>query len=113
MFLAIILKEDLKCSHFDIKNAFTESYLNKEIHSALSEGVHIQKSHVLHALYSLYRLKYAERDWSLLLKSELLKMDFVPSFIDPCLYICKKRGMILLVYVDDIVATSKDSAPIE
>jgi hypothetical protein len=34
IFLAIVAKEDLECSHFDIKNAFTESHLKEEIYLA-------------------------------------------------------------------------------
>jgi hypothetical protein len=57
MFLAIIVKEDLECSYFDIKNAFTKLHLKEEIYLAPPEGIHIQKCHVIHALHSLYRLK--------------------------------------------------------
>jgi hypothetical protein len=32
MFLIIVAKEVLECSHFNIKNAFTESHLKKEIY---------------------------------------------------------------------------------
>jgi hypothetical protein len=113
MFLAIVAKEDLECSHFDIKNAFTESHLKEEIYLAPPQGIQVQKGHVLHALRSLYGLKQAGRDWSLLLKSELLKMDFVQSLADPCLYTCKERGIMLLVYVDDIVVASRDAVQIE
>jgi hypothetical protein len=77
IFLAIVAKEDLECSHFDIKNTFTESHIKEEIYLAPPQGIQVQKGHVLHARRSLYRLKQVGRDWSLLLKSELLKMDFV------------------------------------
>jgi hypothetical protein len=40
-------------------------------------------------------------------------MDFVQSLADPCLYTCKERGIMLLVYVDDIVAASRDAVQIE
>jgi hypothetical protein len=113
MFLVIVAKEDLECSHFDIKNAFTESHLKEEIYLVPPQGIQVQKGHVLHALRSLYGLIQAERDWSLLLKSELLKMDFVQSLADPCLYTCKERSIMLLVYVDDIVAASRDAVQIE
>jgi hypothetical protein len=112
MFLAIVANEDLECSHFDIKNAFTESHLKEEIYLAPPQGVHVQKGHVLHALRSLYGLKQAGRDWSLLLTGELLKMGFIQSLVDPCLFTCKERSMMLLVYVNDIVAASRDTAAI-
>jgi thiamine phosphate synthase YjbQ (UPF0047 family) len=57
MFLAIVANEDLDCSHFDIKNAFTESHLKEEIYLAPPQGIQVQKGHVLHALRSLYGLK--------------------------------------------------------
>jgi hypothetical protein len=63
MFLTIVATEDLECSHFDIKNAFTESHFKEEIYLAPPQGIHVQKGHVLHALRSLYGLKQAGRDW--------------------------------------------------
>jgi hypothetical protein len=32
LYLLIVIKEDLKCSHFDFQNAFTELHLKKEIY---------------------------------------------------------------------------------
>jgi hypothetical protein len=40
-------------------------------------------------------------------------MDFVQSLADPCLYTCKERAIMLLVYVDDIVVASRDVVQIE
>jgi hypothetical protein len=57
MFLAIVVKEDLECFHFDIKNALTKSYLKENINLALPQGIQDQNGHVLHALHSLYGLK--------------------------------------------------------
>lgn len=113
LFLAIVAKEDLECSHFDIKNAFTESHLKEEIYLAPPQGVTVRKGHVLHALRSLYGLKQAGRDWSLLLKEELIRMGFVQSLADPCLYICQERKLYLLVYVDDILAASSSQEQID
>jgi thiamine phosphate synthase YjbQ (UPF0047 family) len=50
MFLAIVVKEDLECSHFENKNAFTESHLKEEIDLAPPQGIQVQKGHVLYAL---------------------------------------------------------------
>lgn len=113
MFLALVAKEDLDCSHFDIKNAFTESHLQEKIYLAPPEGVEVKKGHVLHALRSLYGLKQAGRDWNLLLKAELLKMGFTQSLADPCLYMFKEKGLSLLVYVDDIIAAAEDKTHID
>ncbi|EDN93221.1 hypothetical protein SS1G_12167 [Sclerotinia sclerotiorum 1980 UF-70] len=113
LFLAIVAKENLECSHFDIKNAFTESHLKEEIYLEPPQGVKVERGHVLKALRSLYGLKQAGRDWSLLLKMELLKMDFVQSLADPCLYTSQDHSIMLLVYVDDIVVASHQKSQIE
>jgi hypothetical protein len=113
MFLAIVAKDNLECSHFDIKNAFTESHLKKEIYLTSSQGIQVQTGHILHDLHSLCRLKQVERDWKLLPKSELLKMDIVQNLVELYLYTCKELGIIQLLYVDDIVIASRDAGQIE
>jgi hypothetical protein len=113
LFLAMVAKRDLECSQFDIKNAFTESHLKEEIYLAPPEGVAVKKGHVLHALRSLYGLKQAGRDWSLLLKEELKKMVFTQSLADPCLYVHLEKKLWLLVYVDDIVAAAEKQKEID
>ena len=62
LFLVIVAKRDLECSHFDIKNAFTKSHLKEDIFLALPKGVTIIVGKVLKALRSLYGLKQAGRD---------------------------------------------------
>ena len=107
MFLAMVAVEDLECSQYDIKNAFTESHLKEKIYMAPPPGLGVKKGRVLAILRSLYGLKQAARDWNLLLKSELIKWGFKQSLADPCLFIHKNKSVKLLVYVDDIVAAAK------
>ena len=107
LFLAIAAIEDLKCSQYDINNAFTESNLKELIYMAPLPGLGVKKGRVLAMLRSLYGLKQAARDWNLLLKAELLKWGFIQSLADPCLYTHKDKSIKLLVYVDDIAAAAK------
>ena len=107
IFLAIVAKLDLECCHFDIKNAFTESQLKEDIYLSPPEGVDVKKGKVLKALRSLYGLKQASRDWSLLLKAFLIEIGFTQSLADPCLYVHSERRIWLLVYVDDIPAAAQ------
>jgi len=114
LFLAIVAKRDLECSHFDIKNAFTESHLKEDIFLAPPEGVTVTTGKVLKALRSLYGLKQAGRDWNLLLRDFLTNQcGFEQSLADPCLFIHKTRKLYLLVYVDDIAAATEDQAQID
>ncbi|KAI0993721.1 hypothetical protein K3495_g14463 [Podosphaera aphanis] len=105
--LAMAASENLECSQFDIKNAFTESTLKEEIYATAPLGVEVRPDNVLQLLRSLYGLKQAARDWNLLMKTELLRWGFDQSLADPCMFTHNIKPMILLVYVDDIVAVAK------
>lgn len=107
LFLATVAKQGKECWQFDIKNAFTESYLKEDIYLKPPVGVKVKTGNVLKVLRSLYGLKQAGRDWNLLLKGFLVEIGFVQSRADPCLFTHKGRGISLLVYVDDIAAAAK------
>ena len=47
LFLATIAAEDLECSQFNIKNAFTESHLKEKIYLAPLKGIKVKKGSVL------------------------------------------------------------------
>jgi len=57
LFLAIVTALDLKCKHFNIKNAFTKSYFKEDIYLIPPPNITHKNGHILKALYSLYRLK--------------------------------------------------------
>jgi hypothetical protein len=109
LFLASVAAENLECRQYDIKNAFTESFLKEKIYMAAPPGFGIKKGHVLEILRSLYGLKQAARDWNLLIKSELLGWGFEQSLADPCLFVHKDKTVKVMVYVDDIVAAAKST----
>jgi hypothetical protein len=113
LFLATVAAEDLECSQFDIKNAFTESHLKETIYLEPPKGIPIKKGHVWQALRSLYGLKQAARDWNCLIKKELLQWGFVQSLADPCMFTHSKNSVKLLVYVDDIVAAARKQGEID
>ena len=86
----------------DVNNAFTESILKEKIFIAASKGVNYLKGKVLRILRSLYSLKQAARNWHEKLIKALLGIGFRQYTADPCFLIYDKRGILLLVYVNDI-----------
>jgi hypothetical protein len=106
-FLSIVAAEDLECNHYDIKNAFTESEMKEDIYMSPPQGVKVKTGKVLKILRSLYGLKQSARDWNLLLKSVMLEWGFTLSLADPCLFVHKKKGLMALVYVDDIAVAGR------
>jgi hypothetical protein len=113
LFLAMVATEDLECSQYDIKNAFTESHLKEKIYLEPPKGVEVKRGYVWQALRSLYGLKQAARDWNRLIKKELLKWGFTQSLADPCMFIHCEKSVKLLVYVDDIIAAAKKQGDLD
>ena len=92
----------MECHQVDVNNAFTESVLEEKIFIAAPEGVNCPRGKVLRVLRSLYSLKQAARDWHEKLIKALLGIGFRQYTADPCFLIHDERGILLLVYVDDI-----------
>ena len=86
----------------DVNNAFTESVLKEKIFMAAPKGVDCPRGKVLRVLRSLYGLKQAARDWHEKLIKALLGIGFRQCAADPCFLIHDERGILLLVYVNDI-----------
>lgn len=102
VFMAAVCEHDLELHQVDVNNAFTESTLQEDIFMIPPPGVEVPPNMVFKILRSLYGLKQAARDWNKLCVSELEKMGFRQSEVDPCLLIHKERKIIILTYVDDI-----------
>jgi hypothetical protein len=113
IFLAIVAAENLECRQFDIKNAFTESKLRERVFLSAPQGVEVRKGHVLRVLRSLYGLKQAARDWNTLARQFLVEIGFQQSLAEPCLYTHNQKGIIVLLYVDDIPAAARQSKQLD
>ena len=107
LFLIMVALEDLECDQVDVNNAFTESFLKEKIYMKPPPGVDLPPGQCLLILRSLYGLKQAARDWHKTCVSELVKLGFEQTPSDPCMLRHLERGIILLVYVDDISIAAK------
>ena len=92
----------MECYQVNINDAFTESILKEKIFMAAPKGVNCLKGKMLRVLRSLYSLKQAARDWHEKLIKALLGIGFRQYTADSCFLIYDKRGILLLVYVNDI-----------
>ena len=102
LFLVIVALEDLECHQVDVNNAFTESFLKEEIYMKPPPDVDLAPGQALLIRRSLYGLKQAARDWHERCVKELRKLGFEQTAADSCLLRHNERGILLLVYVDDI-----------
>src|SRR5579859_1093017 len=61
---------------------------------------------------SLYGLKQAPRVWNRKIRDFLKSIGFDQSYSDPCVYINKTTGIIIAMWVDDLIIFGKDMASI-
>ena len=102
VFMAVLCKDDLELHQVDVNKAFTESTLQEDIFMIPPPGVEIPPNTMLKILRSLYGLKQAARDWNQLCVSNLTKIGFTQSDVDPCRLIHYERKIMILTHVDDI-----------
>jgi len=113
VFLAIAAMKDLELHQVDVNNAFTESFLKETIYMSPPPGVKVRSGCALRVLRSLYDLKQAARDWHDRCVTALSELGFAQCAADPCLLIHGSKGIMLLLYVDDIAIASKSLSNIK
>ena len=114
--LAIANQFDMEIHQMDVKTAFLNGNLDKEIYMQQPEGYeNKEKPHMVCKLKkSIYGLKQSARCWNITLDHYLKESGFVQNPADPCVY-CKtenKNGkkclVIIAVYVDDTILAAND-----
>ncbi len=113
VFLAIAAMKDLELHQVDVNNAFTESFLKETIYMFPSSEVKVRFDCALRVFRSLYDLKQAARDWHDRCVTALSELGFAQCAADPCLLIHGSKGIMLLLYVDDIVIVFKSLSNIK
>lgn len=110
--LSVAGKKNYTVKHFDVKTAFLNGKLEEVIFMRPPAGFNSENNKVFELHKSLYGLKQAARVWNLTLHNELLKIGFVQSNADKCLYVFHDSGKVcyLLVHVDDIILASNDNS---
>ena len=115
--LAKIFNLDSKAIDFVL--AFPQAELEEDIWMYLPIGFQVDgqteadstRHYILKLNANLYGLKQGSYNWYEKLKKGLTDRGFVPSKIDPCLYL--KKGMIVLTYVDDCIIVGESMTDID
>ena len=105
LFMAIYAWNSFLVEQYDFKTAFLNSKL-KEDHvyyveqpRGLSKGDHL----VWHLKKAMYGLRRAPQYWFETILPVLQEMGFEPFSQDTCLFKNEKTGVLLLLYVDDVL----------
>ncbi|XP_018398526.1 PREDICTED: uncharacterized mitochondrial protein AtMg00810-like [Cyphomyrmex costatus] len=137
--MAIAVERDMHIAQIDVTTAYlngvmdTDVYMEKpemltqmikRIISVESDSILIGKAkRMLRQLNegdkvcklnkSLYGLRQSGRLWHTKLTSTLKGFGLIPTAADPCVYHDKDNNILLLIYVDDILITSRDTHAIQ
>ncbi len=105
-----------KTKQIDMVLAYPQADIKSEIYIRIPYGMKInepgdKRDYLLKVEKNIYGLKDAGRTWAEHLRDNLLKRGFKQSSIDQCLFY--RGSMILVCYVDDIIAFSPRSEDLE
>ncbi|GJS21417.1 retrovirus-related pol polyprotein from transposon TNT 1-94 [Tanacetum coccineum] len=108
--LAYACALNFKVFQMDVKSAFLNGFINKEVYVAQPpEFIDFKKpDHVYKLKKALYGLKQAPKAWYDRLKAFLIKHEYKMGMVDNTLFTKKKSSNLILVqiYVDDIIIGS-------
>nr|GEW24688.1 hypothetical protein [Tanacetum cinerariifolium] len=105
--IAIVAYYDYEIWQMDVKTAFLNGYINKEVYMEQPEGFVNPKypNRVCKLKRSIYALKQASRQWNKRFDDEIKKFGFTQNRDEPCVYLKASESNItfLILYVDDIL----------
>nr|GEY34774.1 copia protein [Tanacetum cinerariifolium] len=93
----------------DIKGAFLNGFINKEVYVAQPPGfIDFQKPNYVYRIKAFYGLKQASKAWYDRLKAFLIKHEYSMGMVDNTLFTKKSKSYLIIVqiYVDDIILGS-------
>ena len=105
----VAINEKLIVHSMDVKSAYLNAYLDCEVYMEQPQGFH-EGDHVMKLKKSLYGLKQSGRMWNNLLHSFLIKIGFIRSEVENCVYVRVQSGakVIILVFVDDLIVAGSN-----
>jgi hypothetical protein len=110
--LAIAAREDLEIHQMDVVTAYLAGDL-EEIFMAPLEGLQHCEGKACKLRKGLYGLKQSARVWNQKITSKLKGSGLVAIDSDHSLWVDRDRGLILALYVDDIVLIARDVQAIQ
>lgn len=110
--LAIMTYCDLELHQIDVKTAFLDGNLKKEVYTDQPKGFIIaRKDHIMCKRKGLiYGLKQASKKWYLKLNNTITFFGFKKNTIDLCIYqkVSGSKFMFLILYIDGILLATND-----
>ena len=105
--LSMVLAHNWKTIKLDYVQAFMQAPIERELFMDIPKSFYVDESdnrrYALRLKASVYEQKQAGRVWNKYLVTKLMKIGFVPSEIDECVFY--KDGIIYVLYTDESILT--------
>jgi hypothetical protein len=112
--LAIAAVFGLEIHQMDVVTAFLAGDLEQEIYMEQPEGYEMGGQDIVCRLIkSLYGLKQAPRVWNQRIRRYLKSVGFNQTYSDPCVYVNRDTGVLIAMWVDDLIIFGKDMTSIQ
>ena len=108
LLLALAALEDWEIHQMDVKSAFLNGMLDKEIYMEQPQGFTTagQETKVCRLKKAIYGLKQASRAWNQQFHGVLIELGFMRTYADAGIYVYHQREgddpLFVILYVDDI-----------
>jgi hypothetical protein len=104
--LALATQYDLEIHQLDVKTAFLNEHIEKDIYMSIPEGLPSNPDLVCKLVKSLYGLKQSSRAWYMRFDTYLILQGYQRLEADANIYIKRESDdgfTIITVYVDDVL----------
>ena len=108
LLLAIATYLDLEIHQWDIVSAYINADLTEDIYMKVPKALGLPPGTILKVLKSLYGLKQSGREWYHHAATKLTQLGFQRLECDWTIFQNAKRGILIGLYVDDMIIVAKD-----
>ena len=116
MLLAIAAYKDWHIHQMDVVSAYLAGELEEEIYMEPPEGLPYDQSNSKRIVYrlvkGLYGLKQSGRVWNTTFRTTLTSLGFARLSGDNSVFLNENSGVIIALYVDDLLIFSKEMKPL-
>ena len=110
--LSVSHRFKLKLTQLDVRSAFLNGVLDDDVFIKFPKGIpNPDNTKVLKLKKALYGLKIAFKTWNRKIHKIIMKLNYVRSITEPCIYFRNDDGSkisIALIYVDDLLLAEND-----
>lgn len=108
LFLSLCCQKKWYIKHIDIHTAFLNAKLDEGVYTSQPPGIFDEDHPGWYWLLkrAIYGLHHSPRQWYKTIVSQLKRIQFVPSILDPKIFVHTSGTCLIILYVDDMLISA-------